>query len=202
MIAWTIEAAIEYGNFAHIVVSTDCPEIAEVAKAYGASVPFLRRKYADDHSSSSDATNWTVERLIEVLSIEPDLVVQLMANIPLRGAQAIADFVTEFEVDPSRSMISCFQPKFGPVHWALERDDEGDGHFLLGQFIGERSQDLPPAFFPSGAIWGATWSYLKEHKSFYGPRFRLHELSWLEALDIDTPDELEICRRLAGQQEC
>ncbi|WP_417462398.1 cytidylyltransferase domain-containing protein [Kordiimonas sp.] len=202
LIAWAIEAALESDSFAHVVVSTDCPEIAEVAKTCGADVPFLRAQFADDHSSSSEATCWTVERLVETLSIEPDLIVQLMANIPLRRAQTIAAFVEAFDADRSRSMISCFQSKFGPAHWVLERNGDGDGRFILNEFIGKRSQDLPPLFFPTGAIWGASWHYLNTHKSFYGPHFRLFEMSWLEALDIDTPDELEICRRLVDHREC
>ena len=202
LIAWTIEAALESGCFDRVVVSTDCPEISEAAKSYGATVPFLRKLYADDHSTISEATCWTVERLIETLNIKPGLIIQLMANIPLRNAHTIAAFVEEFSSNPSKSMISCFQSKFGPAHWVLERDIKGSGRFLLSEFAGKRSQDLPPLFFPSGAIWGANWEYLKAHNSFYGPHFRLFEMSWLEALDIDTPDELEICQRLADFKEC
>lgn len=42
MIAWSIEAARASGLFEHIVVSTDDDEIAEVARAHGAEVPFRR----------------------------------------------------------------------------------------------------------------------------------------------------------------
>ena len=50
LIAWTIEAAIESGVFTNIVVSTDCEEIAAVAKAFGAEVPFMRpEELAQDH---------------------------------------------------------------------------------------------------------------------------------------------------------
>ena len=45
MIAWSIEAAKESGLFDHIIVSTDDFEIAEVAKQWGAEVPFLRPAY-------------------------------------------------------------------------------------------------------------------------------------------------------------
>nr|HCR95516.1 pseudaminic acid cytidylyltransferase [Oceanicaulis sp.] len=49
MISWPISAALETGLFDHVVVSTDDPEIAEVAKAAGASAPFLRpAELADD----------------------------------------------------------------------------------------------------------------------------------------------------------
>jgi len=56
MIAWTIEAAKKSEMFERVVVSTDDQEIAEVARQCGASVPFLRKQYADDISPVSLAT--------------------------------------------------------------------------------------------------------------------------------------------------
>ena len=48
MIAWTIEAAVQSEKFEKVVVSTDDPEIAQVAEQYGAEIPFLREADADD----------------------------------------------------------------------------------------------------------------------------------------------------------
>ena len=42
MITWSIEAALKSGCFEQVVVSTDDDEIAEVARKYGATVPFMR----------------------------------------------------------------------------------------------------------------------------------------------------------------
>ena len=41
MLAWTIEAALQSGQYDHVLVSTDDPEIAEIARSFGAQVPFL-----------------------------------------------------------------------------------------------------------------------------------------------------------------
>ena len=55
IIAYSIEAAINSDLFDEIMVSTDDEEIAEVAKKYGAKVPFMRsKKNADDSSITSD----------------------------------------------------------------------------------------------------------------------------------------------------
>ena len=62
MIAWSIEAARASGLFDHIVVSTDDIEIAEVAKAYGAEVPFMRpAALADDHTGTSPVVAQAIE---------------------------------------------------------------------------------------------------------------------------------------------
>ena len=45
MIAWTIEAAIDSNIFSKVLVSTDCEEIAEISKSFGAEVPFLEEVF-------------------------------------------------------------------------------------------------------------------------------------------------------------
>jgi CMP-N-acetylneuraminic acid synthetase len=83
LIAWTIEAAKKSGLFEKIIVSTDSEEIAEVAREYGAEVPFLRDTAADDHSPVSEATLRTILQLEEAGEFY-DEVVQLFAVCPLR----------------------------------------------------------------------------------------------------------------------
>ena len=53
MIGWSITAALDSGLFDRVVVSTDDDQICEVARAYGAEVPFIRPKHlADDHATT------------------------------------------------------------------------------------------------------------------------------------------------------
>lgn len=64
MIAWSIEAAKESGLFDRVVVSTDDPEIAEIAKSYGAEVPFLRTpELADDFTGTIPVVADAIRRL-------------------------------------------------------------------------------------------------------------------------------------------
>ena len=56
MIAWTIKAALTSGLFDGVYVNTDDEEIADIAKSFGADVPFLRKAHADDFSPVSLAT--------------------------------------------------------------------------------------------------------------------------------------------------
>jgi N-acylneuraminate cytidylyltransferase len=66
MIAWSIEAALQSGCFDRVIVSTDDSEIAQVAKAHGAEVPFIRPlELADDYTGTipviAHATKWQNE---------------------------------------------------------------------------------------------------------------------------------------------
>src|SRR6516165_8833913 len=63
IIAYSIEAAKAVGCFDEVMVSTDDPQIAEIARGFGASIPFLRSpQTSDDHSTTSDVL---VEVLVE-----------------------------------------------------------------------------------------------------------------------------------------
>ena len=154
MIAWTIEAALNSRYISKVVVSTDDKDIASVAIKYGAEVPFLRDKCADDHSPISLATIRTLKQMEEAGFEESDIVVQLMANCPLRNSNDIDLAIENFITKKSNFQISSF--KFGWMNpwWAHRVDSNG---FALPIFKEndrmKRSQDQPDLFCPTGAIW-------------------------------------------------
>ncbi|GFI50366.1 CMP-N,N'-diacetyllegionaminic acid synthase [Lachnospiraceae bacterium] len=62
IIAYSIEAALESGLFEEVMVSTDSSEIAEIAKKYGATVPFMRSKNtSNDYANTIDVLDEVVE---------------------------------------------------------------------------------------------------------------------------------------------
>ncbi len=201
MIEWTISAAFKSGCFSSVYVSTDCPKIADVAKNCGAKVPFLRTEYADDFCTVAEATRWFLRNLLdqepsEDESFESDVIVQLMANCPIRRSETIIEFLEYFHSDTRCSnLVSVMEPKFGNPFWAIEQRGER-GKFIFDGFMGRRSQDLPKAYMPTGSIWISRFSDLLEQGSFYGDEFRIKEISWVEGIDIDTQDELLIAEKL------
>ena len=73
-IAYTIAPALESGVFESVIVSTDSEEIAEVARHYGAEVPFLRpAAFASDTSPDIEWLGYTLRQLAEVLVAEKQL---------------------------------------------------------------------------------------------------------------------------------
>lgn len=74
MIAWSIEAAKSSGLFDRIIVSTDDVEIAEVARQWGAEVPFMRpEELSNDHAGTTPviahATQWALDQGLEVTAV-------------------------------------------------------------------------------------------------------------------------------------
>ena len=118
LLAYSIEAAKESGLFDEIMVSTDSEKYAEIAKTYGANVPFLR----SEANSSDKAGSWDV--VLEVLSkyLEKDLkfdsVCLLQPTSPLRTAQDIIEAYKLLEVKQADAITSVCEVDHSPL-WTM-----------------------------------------------------------------------------------
>lgn len=194
MLAWTVLAALDSGEFDRVLVSTDDDEIAKIARKYGAEVPFLRNIAADDIASSSQATMIALSQAERHWGEEYELVSQLMANCPLRDANDIRESIGNFERKNVNSQLSCFRFGWMNPWWAMKLDACGYPENLHPEALTARSQDLPPLYCPSGACWIARTDALKEHGSYYTPGRIFHPMHFLSAMDIDDKDDLEMAR--------
>lgn len=197
MIAWTIAAALECGLFRRVVVSTDDPGIAEIAVRFGADVPALRDRYADDVTPVSAATLLALDQAETHFGEHYHILVQLMANCPLRGAAHVRAALDEFEAHDSAFQVSCFRFGWMNPWWAMKRDEEGRPVPLFSEALTQRSQDLPPLYCPSGAIWIARTDALRTSGTFHAPDRRLHVMDWRAALDIDDAEDLAMARAVS-----
>ena len=196
MIAWTIEAAIDSNIFSKVLVSTDCEEIAEISKSFGAEVPFLRRSFSDDITPVSVATCDALKQAEEYWDEEFDCVVQLMANCPLRNSSDIANSMNAFIQNKRDFQISCF--KFGWMNpwWAFKFNESGGHESMFPDAQFQRSQDLDDLFCPTGSIWIANEKELKDSNTFYGNNYKFEEINWISAVDIDDYDDLNFAKTL------
>lgn len=200
MLAWTVQAARDSGLFDTVLVSTDDDEIAQVALAAGAEVPFLRATHADDHAPISMATRAALSQLEQHHGRHYDVVVQLMANCPLRAADHIRAAVANFETAGAPSQISCF--KFGWMNpwWAVQLDANGTPAPQFPAALKARSQDLPPLYCPTGAIWMARTDVFRGAGTFYVDGHIFHPMPLAAALDIDDEDDLQMARAMFSQE--
>lgn len=196
LIEWTIRAAIDSGIFEKIIVSTDDHEIREISILAGAEVPFLRSDFADDFSPSSLATIDCLKNAENFWNQSFKYVAQLMPTCPLRNSKSISDSYNSFIENDRDFQISAYKSIFSSLYWAHTLDKDNRAKKIFSKSKQERSQDLGEVFLPSGAIWLAKASMLKEAESFYGNNYVFEEISWLQALDIDTSYELEIAMKL------
>jgi len=205
MLAWSVEAALDSGCFDRVLVSTDDAEIARVGRHFGAEVPFLRTRAADDHAPASDATRVALAQAEHHWGDRYDYVAQLMANCPLRNAQDTKDGFRAFLRSGAPAQISAFRFGWMNPWWAARISDERQPTYLFPDAHDVRSQDLPPLYCPTGAFWIAHHDQFLEAGSFYMPAHVLYPMDWMSALDIDDEDDLRMaraCFALRGEPSC
>jgi N-acylneuraminate cytidylyltransferase len=194
MIAWTIQAALDAGEFDRVVVSTDSEEIAETSRHHGAEAPFLRELHTDDNAPSSLATLAALAQSENHFRESYEIAVQLMPNCPVRAAPEIKDALRAFRNRGADFQISCFAFGWMNPWWAVELDEKNHPKWVFPQQHNVRSQDQPKLYCPTGAIWVAKTERLREEKTFYGRNVFFHPMQWQSAVDIDEADDLAFAR--------
>lgn len=182
LIAYTIEAALE-ANIGRVVVSTDDPEIAEVAKDFGAEVPFLRPDaLATDTATMVDVVS---HALSELVSDSGNTGIGLLQpTSPLRGSEDITGAFKLF-VQYGGAVVSVTEAT-KPLSWYYRVDDAGLLH-SIGEERATRRQDVGNYVLPNGAIYFIEANLFEKWEDFFGPRTRAWEMSTRKSVDIDEP---------------
>ncbi len=151
MLAYTIEAALGCGIFDEVMVSTDSEEIAEVARQYGAAVPFMR----SEATSNDFAT--TADVLLEVLdryAREGKTFEQfacLYPTAPFLTGERLKDAWEVFLASGAATLIPVVKFSFPPQRGLVIR--EGRAVFNTPEFAMCRSQDLEPIYHDCGQFY-------------------------------------------------
>jgi N-acylneuraminate cytidylyltransferase len=184
IIAYSIEAAITSGVFDEVMVSTDDEEIAEIAKKFGAKVPFFR----SEKTSNDFAT--TVDVIEEVLNTykergeEFDIFCCIYPTAPFITAERLKEAVTTLSNSDADSLIPVVRFSYPPQR-AMEIHD-GKLVFRQPENLAKRSQDLEPHFHDAGQFYVVrSESFFKNHGIMVGDILPM-ELSELEVQDIDN----------------
>jgi N-acylneuraminate cytidylyltransferase len=174
--------------FEHVIVSTDDAEIAEVAKAQGAEVPFRRPVHlADDYTGTTQvlahATQWATDA-----GLEPSAVCCIYATAPFiatqdlkRGLEALEAAAWEYAFSATSFAASVFR--------AFTQHPQGGVEMLFPEHFATRSQDLPEALHDAAQFyWGRPSAWLECKRIFdrhscpvIVPRWRVQ--------DIDTEQD-------------
>lgn len=194
LIAWAIQAAAGSGRFDRILVSTDDAHIAEVARKWGAEVPFLRDQHYDDAAPVSQATIAALDQARDILGEDYDTVVQLMPTCPLRNGRHVTVALDHFIVSGAPFQISCFRFGWMNPWWAARLDREARPTPLFPEMAQRRSQECEPLYCPSGAVWIAEVERLRAAGTFYGEGHIFHPMDWKAAIDIDDNEDLEMAK--------
>jgi CMP-N,N'-diacetyllegionaminic acid synthase len=186
LIVWSIDVVQDIPQICDILVSTDSPAIAEVARNADALVPWLRPGHlATDEASSVDvclhAADWYENDRGAV-----DGVLLLQPTSPFRGRGTLSHGIEMFQTSGHCTVLGVSPAHSHPL-WCFEVQGQRMLPFVNGDGLRLRSQDLPPAYVINGAFYLAAPAQLREHRSFYGADMvPLIMNDPAESLDIDT----------------
>lgn len=197
MIAWSIEAAKSLGVFEHVIVSTDDAEIAEVARQWGAEVPFIRpEELSNDHTGTipviAHATQWALDEGFDLAAV-----CCIYATAPFVQTDDLKrgwDSLNSGDWDYAFSVTDFAAPIFR----SFKQTPAGGIEMFFPEYFATRSQDLPIALHDAGQFyWGRPAAWLNGKRIFdlrskpvVIPRWRVQ--------DIDTPDDWERAEILAS----
>ena len=201
LIAYSIAAGLAADSITRVIVSTDDEEIAEVARNYGAEVPFLRpEEFSRDNTPDLPVFQHALEWLQSNEEYRPNIVVQLRPTSPLRRKelidQAVLRLLERPEADSIRTICIPFQNPY--KMWRISAD--GFMKPLLSIDLPEPynlpRQALPEIYWQTGYVDAAWSETILDKNSMTGDAILPLVIGAEEWIDIDSPDDWVRAERL------
>ncbi|MEK7640425.1 MAG: acylneuraminate cytidylyltransferase family protein [Patescibacteria group bacterium] len=203
LIAYTIEAAKQSGVVDRLILSTDDPAIAEVAKEYGCDVPFMRpADIADDKAAHLPVLQHAVKALKEKDGYGPDYVLLLQPTSPARQAFHIKEAVELIEKSDADSVLSVAEIPEN-FHYKKAMFVNEGGVLRLVKDSGPiynrvaRRQDLEKSYWSVGSIYlfktGLLFDPVKPN--FYGEKTMPYVIDPKYVVDINVPADWEAAEK-------
>lgn len=184
LIVWTIEAAQRALSVSQIVVSTEDIEIADIARAYGAEVPFMRpQELALDTTPSMDVVFHALDHLPrceDVLLLQP--------TSPLRSTHDI-DAIAELRAKTQAPSAVSVSRALHPPQWMFRIADSEELRPLLEEPLPPRRQETDDIYVLNGALYHARWDWLLAHRTFISKETVGYVMPTERSIDIDTPND-------------
>lgn len=204
LVGWILGAALNTESITRLVVSTDDAGYAEIAKSFGAEVPYLRpADLAGDNSSEIEYIRHMLDWLKSNEGYEPDYVVRMMATVPLQESQDIDAVVQILKNDPSAdSAVVIAEARQHPLK-ALKIISDGEGEKKLVTYFTDSGrevtpiarQNYEPAYFRANVIACKT-NVVYDTNSLTGDTVRFHIIPQERAVDIDNLIDFSIVEHL------
>ena len=195
LFAFSIIAAKMMPSVSRVIVSTDSEEYAQIAKDYGAEVPFLRpNEISGDKSTDFDlflhALNWFKENE----NLIPEYILHLRPTTPLRNPQIMEEAVKLFfeNKNLASSLRSGHSAPESPYKWFLKDENnyfKGLRDDLTPEKVNLPRQSFPSVYIPDGYIDILKSSVILDSGTLHGDKMLVFESPF--CVEVDTKDDFE-----------
>jgi CMP-N-acetylneuraminic acid synthetase len=208
LIAWSIDHAKKVKRLRRIIVSTDSHEIARIALAHGAEVPFIR----PEALALDDTPEWLAwQHAIRMVEKEegrlPNVIVSLPTTAPLRDPLDVENCLDEFSKGGADAVITVSEAYRNP--WFNMVKSSPDGTVGLVNKLGERDvfrrQDAPTVYDMATVAYVADPKFILSHTSLFSGKLRAVEVPRERSIDLDSLYDFELAeflmqRRMEGSK--
>ena len=186
LIAYSIQAALDANIFEKVIVTTDDEEIAQIAREYGAEVPFLRPKeLSDDFTNTKEVIDHALKYL-EDRGEKYEYMCTIYATAPLLQSKYLIEGYEKLKNSGAINAFSCTSMPF-PIQRTFKLDENGRCEMFWPENYPKRSQDLEEAYQDAGQFY---WSKIGKlsHEVMFGrdsipvilPRYLVQDIDTLE----------------------
>jgi pseudaminic acid cytidylyltransferase len=195
IIAYSIQAALETKLFDRVIVSTDSHEVEDIARSYGAEVPFIRPpELSDDFTGTSavifHALHWLIDHGADI-----QYVCCIYATAPFINSEYIRTGLELLKNADATSAFSVTTYPY-PIYRSLKITESGRLKMIWPHYMDVRSQDLSEAYHDAGQFyWAKVKKYLRE-KRFISRDAIPVVLPRHLVLDIDTDEDWQLAEAM------
>ncbi len=193
MLAYSVECALESGIFDTVMVSTDDEEIAEVARAYGAEVPFMRSEAtSNDYATTADVLREVLGEY-KARGTEFDVMCCLYPTAPFVRVSELKEAAAMIAAGAG-SVIPVTSFDFPPLR-GFKVGEDGSLSYAFPEYAATRSQDLPKMVHDCGRFYFAKVGAFLEAGSFITGCTRRIHIPSKYVQDIDTLEDWEMAEQ-------
>ncbi len=190
ILAYSIEAAMNSGMFDEVMVSTDDEEIAEIAKRYGAKVPFYRSEATSNDFATMSDVFFEVLDEYEKRGEAFDVFCCIFPTAPFLTGDKLKTAVSMLEASEADTVIPVIPFSYPPQRALVIAHDRLV--FQYPEYMNSRSQDLQKHYHDVGQFYCFRTAAYRVNKNLMVGNILPLELSELEVQDIDTQTDWEL----------
>jgi N-acylneuraminate cytidylyltransferase len=188
IIAHSIECALRSGLFERVIVSTDDAEISEVARQFGAEVPFTRPlELSGDHTGTAEVITHAV-RFVLNEGTQVSAVCCIYPTAPFLRSEDLARGLQVLESGELQFVFAATTFAY-PIFRSFRRESNGGLSMLFPEHLNTRSQDLPEVLHDAGQFyWGKKDAWL-HYTNIFGEFSSVVSIPRWRVQDIDTEED-------------
>jgi N-acylneuraminate cytidylyltransferase/CMP-N,N'-diacetyllegionaminic acid synthase len=200
LLAWSIDAAKDCKSIDRLIVSTDSEKYAKIAKAHGAQVPFIRpANLAIDKTSMMDVIVHAMQ-FIEKAEGPYDYLVLLQPTSPFRTNRHLQEAIELLFSKDAQVILGVQETEHSPLICNTLPSNKNMNGFIDKHFRNKNRQELPQYYRLNGAIYIASWPYLKKTKDWFGERTFAYVMDRKSSVDIDSDEDFLSAQGLLGNK--